>query len=636
MRQRLYDYLTQRPGGATSSELLYLFFPTTASASFLPGRAPEVSARILNAALGADPHFSYDSTNDRWRTTVHTTLQQSTLDASFVVVDIETTGLNPRSAGITEIAAIRIDNSRFSTEFHSLVNPGRRIPPTIARLTGISDDMVRDQPSIEVVLPQLHAFLGAMVLVAHNADFDLGFLNFAARRLFSSPLLNPSLCTLRLAKRLLPELRSRSLETVASHLGVATSDRHRALGDARITAEVLLILLEKAQRLGICSLGELIDFQHSARDGRRFEVFISRSFLTNLPDSPGVYRMLDGEGQLLYIGKAKNLRRRVSSYFTNSSGHSDKVLDLVRNVRAVAYEQTGSELEAALREAALIRERKPPYNTRSKHLPRVAFLKLTRTNPYPRLTITSKPGVDRSFYIGPFRSREFAEKAQRLLVRLFGLRTCLDNLTPDPTVTPCLSGQIGACTAPCNASVTHEAYSRQVDAFLSFLAGEDESVRAALIDKRDKLAEELRFEGAARIQQDLHLLDQILHVHSRLHWIVTRAHAFLLLPSREPGAAQAYLVLNGRLIAGGHVRDRKDLARFATLARERFDVDRDRPLRPEEIDSSVILAAWLRNPDRSQSAVFTLDRPSALAEHLDEIETALHDAQRIGSFDDVP
>jgi hypothetical protein len=401
------------------------------------------------------------------------------------------------------------------------------------------------------------------------------------------------------------------------------------LGDARITAEVLLILLDKAQRLGIRSLGELVDFQHSARDGHRLEFFIPRLFLTNLPDSPGVYRMLDGEGKLLYIGKAKSLRRRVSSYFTNSSGHSDKVLELVRNVREVAYEQTGSELEAALREAALIRELKPPYNTLSKHLPRVAFLKLPRTNPYPRLAITGKPGVDRSFYIGPFRSREFAEKAQRLLARLFGLRTCLDNLSPDAAFTPCLSGQIGACTAPCNASVTQDAYGSQVASFLSFLTGEDISLRASLIDKRDKLAEELRFEGAARLQPDIQLLDQILRVHNRLHWIVTRAHAFLLLPSREPGAAQAYLVLNGRLIEGGPVRARKDLSHFVELARERFDVDRDRPLRPEEIDSSVILAAWLRDPARSQSAVFSIEKPSALEEQIDEIEIALCDLQRM-------
>jgi hypothetical protein len=153
------------------------------------------------------------------------------------------------------------------------------------------------------------------------------------------------------------------------------------------------------------------------------------------------------------------------------------------------------------------------------------------------------------------------------------------------------------------------------------------SVQEALITKRDQLAAALRFESAARVQQDIQLLDQILHVHSRLHWIVTRAHAFLLLPSCEPEAAVAYLVLNGRLILHSLVRTREDFAPFISLTRERFSMDQDRPLRPEDIDSSVILAAWLRDPDRSQGAVFTIDSPSALEEKADEMEVALRDLQ---------
>jgi excinuclease UvrABC nuclease subunit len=384
--------------------------------------------------------------------------------------------------------------------------------------------------------------------------------------------------------------------------------------------------LEQLLAQGVTTVGQLLDFQHTARDGRRFEFFVPRPTLEHLPEKPGVYRMLDGEGRLLYIGKAKNLRRRVHSYFTNSSGHSDKVLDLVRTVREVTYEQTGSELEAALREAELIRKLKPPYNRLSKHLPRVAFLKLTVGNPYPRLGLTAKPGSDRSFYVGPFRSREFAEKAQRLLARLFGLRTCVENLLPAPTVTPCLTGQIGACTSPCAARVSREDYGTQVATFLRFLNGEDTSVHEELIEKRDRFATELRFESAARLQKD-----KILHVHSKLHWIVTRANAFLLLPSRETAAAQAYLVLNGRLITGGLVRTREDILPFATLTRERFASDRDRPLRPEEIDSSVILAAWLRDPDRSQGAVFPIGTPTECEDRMDDIESALRDLQRIES-----
>ncbi len=636
MRQKLYDYLTQRPGGAPSAELLSLLFSPGASSSVRPGQSPEFGARFLQAALGADLHFSYDPATDRWHITLDTALHQPVSHSEFVVLDLETTGLKPGPAAITEIAAVRIENGRLGGEFHTLVNPGRRVPAAITRLTGITDDLLRDQPRIDAVFPQLHAFLGSAVLVAHNADFDLSFLNFDARRLLSISLLNPSLCTLRLARRLLPELRSRSLDAVAANLGVSCLARHRAQGDARITAEILLILLEKLLAQGIITLGQLLDFQHTARDGRRFEFFLPRPALAHLPEGPGVYRMLDGEGRLLYIGKAKNLRRRVTSYFTNSSSHSDKVLDLVRNIREVTHEQTGSELEAALREAELIRALKPPYNRLSKHLPRVAFLKLTVSNSYPRLALTAKPGSDRALYVGPFRSREFAEKAQRLLARLFGLRICLGNLSPAPTFSPCLSGQIGACTAPCAARVSREDYGAQVAAFLGFLNGEDTTLRDGLVEKRDRLAAELRFEGAARAQQDIQLLDQILHVHSRLHWIVTRAHAFLLLPGREPGAAQAYLVLNGRLIASGLVQTGADVGRFATLTRERFTVDRDVPLRPEEIDSSVILAAWLRDPDHSQGAVFPIDSPSALDDRLDEIESALRDLQRVEPLDDTP
>lgn len=629
MRQKLYDYLAQRPGGATSSELLGLLFSSGVATGQPPSSTPEFGGRFLHSALGGDPHFFYDPLADRWHVTAHSSLHQDLPNATFVVVDLETTGLKPGPAAITEIGAIRVAEGRFAAEFHSLVNPGRKVPAAITQLTGITDDMLHDQPRIETVFPQLHAFLSSSVIVAHNADFDLSFLNFDARRLLSAPLLNPSLCTRKLARRLLPSLRSRSLDAVAAYLGVSCLNRHRALGDARATAEIFLILLDQLSAHGVTTVGQLLDFQHIARDGRRFEFFVPRPALSHIPESPGVYRMLDGEGRLLYIGKAKNLRRRVNSYFTNSSGHSDKVLDLVRTAREVTYDQTGSELEAALREAELIRTLKPLYNRLSKHLPRVAFLKLTIGNAYPRLGLTAKPGRDRSVYIGPFRSREFATNAQRLLARLFGLRICLENLAPDPTATPCLTGQIGACTAPCAARVSREDYSAQVTTFLRFLNGEDTSLREELMEKRDLAAAELRFESAARLQKGIQLLDQILHVHGKWQWIVTRASALLLLPSREARAAQAYLVLNGRLIAGGLVRTREDIAPFVALIHERFARDRDRPLRPEEIDAGVILAAWLRDPNRSQGAVFTIDAPTDCDHRMEEIESALRDLQRM-------
>ena len=629
MRQQLYDYLINRPGGATSAELLNEIFISGTVLPFPSQHDPELGPRLLHSSLGADPNFSYDPTTDCWSLTLHAHLRQPIQDTQFIVLDLETTGLKPGKAGITEIAAIRVEKGYLGEEFHTLVHPGRRVPATITRLTGITDEMLRDQARIKEIFPQLYAFLGSAVLVAHNASFDLGFLNFDAQRLLSTPLFNSSVCTLKLARRLLSGIRSRSLDSVAAHLGVSYPTQHRALADARVTAEIFCIFLEQLAAQGITTLGQLIDFQQSARDGRRFEFFVPRSTLTNLPEGPGVYRMLDIEGKLLYIGKAKNLHRRVNSYFTNSSGHSDKVLDLVRHAREVTYEQTGSELEASLREAELIRTLKPPYNRLSKHLPQVAFLKLTVRNAYPRLSVTAKPSSDRAMYVGPFRNRDFAERAQRLLARLFGLRTCQANLSPAPEVSPCVSGQIGACTAPCAAQVSRVSYAEQVQRLLAFLNGEATTFREELVEKRDCFTADLQYEGAARLQQDIELFDHILHVHQRFHWIVTRANAFLLLPSRQAGAAQAYLVLNGRLIDNRTVSEPYDLEHFTALAQEQFERDRDVPLHPQEIDASVILAAWLRDPGHSQSAVFSIKDASTLRTQLDEIEIALQDLQRV-------
>ncbi len=629
MRQKPYSYLADRPGGATSAELLHEIFVSGAIAPFPSQRDPELGVRLIHTALGADQNCSYDAKTDRWTLTLHAGLNRPLQDAPFVVLDLETTGLKPGKSAITEVAAIRVSHGNLGEEFHTLLNPGRHVPAGITRLTGITDDMLRDQPRVETVFPQFQQFLGLAVIVAHHASFDLGFLNFDAQRLASPPLRNSSVCTLKLARRLLSGIRSRSLDSVAAHLGVSYPTQHRALADARVTAEIFCIFLEQIAQQGVTTLGQLLDFQDSARDGRRFECFVPRPTLANIPAGPGVYRMLDAEGKLLYIGKAKNLHRRVSSYFTNSSGHSDKVLDLVRHVRDVRYEQTGSELEASLREADLIRSLKPPYNRLSKHLPRVAFLKLTVRNAYPRLSVTAKPGSDHAMYVGPFRNRDFAEQAQRLLARLFGLRTCQGNLSPTPEASPCVSGQIGACTAPCAARVSRETYREQVQRFRAALNGEAPLFRDVLIAKRDRLATKLQYESAARLQQDIDLLDHILQLHQRFHWIVTRANALLLLPSRQTGAAQGYLVLNGRLIENRAVSSLSDLEYLVALTHKRFDQDRDVPLRPHEIDASVILSAWLRNPDQAQSAVFPITAPSTLHDQRDELEAALSDLQRV-------
>src|SRR5262249_8431373 len=202
---------------------------------------------------------------------------------------------------------------------------------------------------------------------------------------------------------------------------------------------------------------EALDCQRSAADGRPFVVHVPRARLDDVPARPGVYHLLGADGRLLYVGKARRLRERLATYFTNARGHSPRVLDLIRHVHDFRTTETGSELAASLLEARQIRELKPPYNRQRKHLPRGGFLQLGVGSRSPRLWVTERLAADRATYVGPFRSRETAERAHAVLARMFGLRTCTGALDPSPETSPCLSGQLGACTAPCAARVDEAA-----------------------------------------------------------------------------------------------------------------------------------------------------------------------------------
>ena len=171
----------------------------------------------------------------------------------YVVVDVETTGGRPGTGDrVTEVAAVQVEQGRIALLYHSLVNPERPIPPYVARLTGISDAMVREAPTF--------AHLAGRIFVAHNARFDLGFLGAEFARVAPTPLdelLGGSLCTVRLARRVLGHLPRRNLDAVCHHYGVRIADRHRAAGDAEATAHVLVHLMEDLARQGIHTWEEL-------------------------------------------------------------------------------------------------------------------------------------------------------------------------------------------------------------------------------------------------------------------------------------------------------------------------------------------------------------------------------------------
>lgn len=617
MREKVHSYLMERPSGATAKELLDLIFTR-------PGADREFGPRFLQALLGGDGRFAWHEATGRWTATAHAALARSLDAATWVVVDLETTGGAPAAGhGIIEIGALRVTGGRIVDRFVQLVHPGRRLPPFITGLTGITDAMLADQPRIDAVLPRFTAFAEGAVLVAHNASFDLGFLNAARLAATGDVFDQPHACTLRLTRRLLPQLRRKSLDALAGHFGIPLVDRHRALGDAQITVEVLFRLLDLSQRRGVRRVAELLDLQHAASDGRRFVCALPRARVAALPTAPGIYRFRDGDGRLLYVGKAKNLRQRVGSYVTNAATHRGKVLDLIRHIHDVEVEVAGSELEASLREADEIRRAKPPYNRLSKHLPQIAFLKLTLSDAYPRLAVVNRLTGRAGRYFGPFRSRQSALEAQALVARLFRLRTCTARLAPSPQASACLQGQIGACTAPCTARVDRAAYALQVAAAARFFDGEIGAAQRDIERRREAHSAAQRFEAAARAQRDLELVRRMRRHQRTMSWIVARQHFVVMQPAADGARGLCYAVAHGRLVARAAVASGDALAAFAERVQTELSLPGRRELAPEDVEGTVILAAWLRGRGEADGYVFRLAEEVPVSAQLDEWRAAL-------------
>ena len=224
----------------------------------LPRASRVVAERLVLALLGADPRFAFDS-EGRWALRPEPSLGRvAVADLPFAVVDVETTGMRARGGDrVTEIAVVHVDGGRARVAFESLLDPGVPIPPRITALTGIGDAMVDGAPSFADVADRVLAALTGRVFVAHNARFDLAFVRAELERAADIVFRPPLLCTVRLARALVPELPRRNLDSVIHWFGLATDRRHRAAGDALVTAEVLRRLLDRAAERGVSTWQEL-------------------------------------------------------------------------------------------------------------------------------------------------------------------------------------------------------------------------------------------------------------------------------------------------------------------------------------------------------------------------------------------
>src|SRR3954451_11546697 len=403
--------------------------------------------------------------------------------ATFVVVDLETTGLRPGSSRICEIGAVRVREFELAEEFELLVDPGVPLGPTISALTGLDDSELRGQPHPGIAVRRFLEFAGDAALVAHNARFDLGFLDGETERLTGAKLAGPVVDTVGLARRLLAgRTRRAGLASLSNFLGTAAQPCHRALPDAQATAEILVQLIGLAQERGARTVADLVDLAAP----RVRKVYAKRSLAFGAPTSPGVYLFRDRHDQVLYVGRARDLRARLRSYF-RTDRQRPAVESALAALERIEWRVCGSELEAALEELRLIRDLRPPANARAARPDRYVYLRRRGD----AVVCSAKPSP-----VGPLKSRTRAQLAARAL-------------RPEEVDDP------------------EQALPR---------------LRRRLRD----LAECRRFEDAARLRDRIAAIEDVIRTVRRIDRM-RATRCCVIVPSTEPGYARGFFVANGRI-----------------------------------------------------------------------------------------
>ena len=365
------------------------------------------------------------------------------LEGPLACVDLETTGGSATYHRVIEVGIVLMDGGRVVEEWSSLVNPGCRVPSGIEQFTGITNEMVADAPAFGDLAGEVMSRLEGRLFIAHNARFDYGFLRNEFRRA-GLRLRAPVLCTVRLSRRMDPALRGHGLDAVMERHGLSCSARHRALGDARVLADLLLLWRQDRDPQQVdAAVQELVQ-------SPRLPPQLDPDLADELPESPGVY-LFYGEGDaLLYIGKSINLRSRVLSHF-DGDHRSGKELKLSRQVRRVEWVETAGEVGALLKEARWVKERAPLHNRRLRAAAETWTIRLEEDGAGVKVRLVpleeaATEGVDPDCH-GTFRSRRDAAKALEQMVRAHQL--CARALGLEEGEGSCFGFQVGRCRGAC-------------------------------------------------------------------------------------------------------------------------------------------------------------------------------------------
>ncbi len=391
----------------------------------------------------------------------------------YAILDIETTGGQFNEEGITEIAIYKFDGHEIVDQFISLVNPEIPIQPFVVKLTGINNAMLQSAPKFFEVAKRIIEITNDCVLVAHNASFDYRILRTEFRRL-GYDFNQRTLCTVELSQQLLPEQTSHSLGKLVRALGIPMIDRHRASGDALATLKLFQLLLAKDTEKVIVT--ELIKTEIQKGIAPKLYIIVE-----SLPSRTGVYYIHNENSKLIYIGKSKNIKKRINQHFT---GVDIKSLKIQAEVYSVTYEETGSELIALLKESEEIKIHKPIYNrAQRKSVFNIALYVETDKKSYLNLKLQKTDG--RRKEITSFSTMQEAQNALFRITSAYKL--CQKYTGLYITKEACFQYKIKECDGACIGEISPEEYNSRVQEFVTKNSFENQNM--VVTDKGRNISE---------------------------------------------------------------------------------------------------------------------------------------------------
>jgi len=394
----------------------------------------------------------------------------------YAILDIETTGGKYNEEGITEIAIYKFDGHQIVDQFFSLVNPEKNIQPFVINLTGINNQMLRNAPKFHEVAKRIIEITENCTIVAHNAQFDNRILSTEFDRL-GYPFEKNMLCTVELSKKLIPDLPSYSLGKLVRSLGIPITDRHRAQGDAKATVELFKLLLEK-------DIEKVIISDTIKKDPKRQLEPKLLDIIESAPTNTGVYYMHRKNGKIIYVGKSKNIKKRLIQHFTNDNKKSKKIqLEVV----SVSYEETGNDLIAQLKESQEIKQLKPIFNHALKNnIFQSQLYSYTDESGYINLRIEKVPiEKEEKNIITTFTNYQQGRSFLYKITDEFHLCQKLNHL--EKTEGACFNHDLKMCNGACIESETPVNYNLRVQKFIDKSSYEFDDM--LLIDKGRSIQE---------------------------------------------------------------------------------------------------------------------------------------------------